>query len=124
MPLNTVKSLTEGIVLPPPPQPSLGSCGCLAYYYGLSGRLPGWWSPSELDTEISSRLPCVGHQGGCAELVWSSDSHLTLVNSSNETGLFLGGLFFIRWVRGHRPRLAFFLVREGRKFRKRADEGI
>ena len=93
--------VTEGIV-----PPHTCTCGCLAYYYGLSGRLPGWWSPSELDSEISSRLWCVGHQGNRVELVWSSASHLTLVNSSNESGLFLSGLFFISRVRGHRPRLA------------------
>lgn len=86
--------------------PTLCTCGCLPYYYGLSGRLPGWWSLSELDTEISNRLWCVGHQGIRVELLWSSASHLTLVNSSNENCLFLGGLFFISRVRGRRPGLA------------------
>lgn len=109
--------VTEGIV------PPLCACGCLAYYYGLSGRLPGWWSLSELDTEISSRLWCAEHQGGRAELVWSSASHLTLVNNSNESGLFLGGLFFIRGVRGRRPRLAGFRIWEGRQLKKGVREG-
>lgn len=123
IPLNTNKFFTHTVSLralcPPPPC----ACGCLAYYYALSGRLPGWWSLSELDTEISSRLWCVGHQGGRVELVWSSASRLTLVNSSNETGLFLGGLFFISRVRGRRPRLAVSRVWEGRQLRKRAEEG-
>lgn len=105
--------------LPPPPC----ACGCLAYYYALSGRLPGWWSLSELDTEISSRLWCVGHQGGRVELVWSSASRLTLVNGSNKTGLFLGGLFFINRVRGCHPGPAVSWVREGSQLRKRVEEG-
>lgn len=53
------------------------------------------------------------------ELVWSSASHLTLVNSSNESGLFLGGLFFIRGVRGLRTGPALCQVWEGRRLRKR-----
>lgn len=40
------------LVSPRPSCPPL-CLRCLAYYYGLSGRLPGWWSPSELDTQIS-----------------------------------------------------------------------
>lgn len=107
--------------------PPLCACGCLAYYYGLSGRLPGRWSLSELDTEISSQLWCVGHQGGHVELVWSSASHLTLVNSSNEIGVFLGGLFFISRVRGRRPRLAVCRSERadswGRGLRKGVREG-
>lgn len=98
------------------PPTLLCTCGYLAYYYGLSG----WWSLNELDTEMSSWLRCAGHQGGCVELVWSLASHLTHVNSSNESGLFLGGLFFISGVRGRRPQLAGWL--SGRQLKRRAEE--
>lgn len=57
---------------------------------------------------------------GRVELVWSSARHLTHVNSSNESGLFLGGLFFISGVRGRRPRLAGWL--SGRQLKRRAEE--
>lgn len=105
--------VTEGIAA----HPALYlTCGCLAYYYGLAG----WWSLNELDTEMSSWLWCVVHQGGRVELVWSSASHLTHVNSSNESGLFLGGLFFISRVRGCRPQLAGWL--SGRQLKRKAEE--
>lgn len=46
------RSFTNPVSLRALPPTPLCTCGCLAYYYGLSGR----WSLNELDTEMSSWL--------------------------------------------------------------------